>query len=92
MILLDLPEYELQLPGVRVGGGGGGGARHRARAAVRHRPEQGICLFHYNIYENVLLEKVLFCRYFHKNISHLKVKNNLRMLHFLIEHIVPRHK
>ena len=54
MSLLDLPEYELQLPGVRVGGGGRGGARHRARAAVRHRPEQAT--WHpldYNIYESV---------------------------------------
>ena len=54
MILLDLPEYELQLPGVRVGGGGRGGARHRARAAVRHRPEQATWHpLYYNIYENV---------------------------------------
>ena len=36
MSLLDLPEDELQLPGVGVGGGGGGGAR----TAVRHWPEQ----------------------------------------------------
>ena len=40
MSLLDLPEDELQLPGVGVGGGGGGGAR----TAVCYGPEQGTCI------------------------------------------------